>query len=236
MHDELSSTDPATDSIEPTTAESSWNWDDNTAGTGDRPDYLASKFKSVADAAKSYNQLEKKLGSAPKEYSFDIAKEWLDPSFEPLQEAAQFARDKHVSQDVIDNLLGAATLALQEGKIDNKAEIEKLGSDGQERLDVLNNWAKSNFTEKTFDVLLQNMDTAESIIAIEEIRSMLVGGNTMVPGNNDSVSAGVPTVGDIQQEMLDNLAKYKTNPGYRKEIQQKIERASASSSSMFVDK
>jgi Iap family predicted aminopeptidase len=101
---------------------------------------------------------------------------------------------------------------------------------------VLNNWAKSNFTEKTFDVLSNSMDTAESVVAMEELRSMVMGGNTMVPSNTDAVLNNVTTIGDVQQEMMENLAKYKSNPSYRKEISAKIERASASSASMFTDK
>ena len=236
MDEELSGIAPVAESIKPEAEAASWNWDDNTAGTGERPDYLASKFKSVADAAKSYNQLEKKLGSAPKEYSFDIAKDWLDPDFEPLKEAAQFAKDKHVSQDVIDNILGAATLYMKEGVVDTKAEIAKLGDDGQDRVDVLNNWAKSNLSESTYKTLANTFDTAESIVAIEELRSMAMGDSTMISGSNGAALNTAETVGDIQQEMIQNLSKYKTDPSYRKQIQRKIEKAGASSSSMFTDK
>ena len=227
MTDELiDSTSEAEDApIE--TQEPSWHWDEGIAGTGDRPDYLASKFKSVADAAKSYNQLEKKLGSAPKEYSFDIAKDWLDPDFEPLKEAAAFAKDKHVSQDVIDNILGAATLYMQQGQVDTKAEIEKLGPDGAERAEVLTNWAKSNLSESAFNTVVNTFDTAEAIKAIEEIRSIAMGESTMVPPGNDAAQNSHESIGDIQQEMIENLAKYKSDPSYRKQLTAKFERATS---------
>lgn len=45
--------------------EPSWWLDDNTPGSGDRPDWLPSQFKKASDVAKSYQELQKRFGDAP---------------------------------------------------------------------------------------------------------------------------------------------------------------------------
>ena len=43
--------------------ESSWLWGENVPGTGDAPEWFNSaKYKSIADQAKAYPELEKKFG------------------------------------------------------------------------------------------------------------------------------------------------------------------------------
>jgi len=229
--EDVSGAEATTESV---TEAPSWNWDENTVGTGDRPDYLAEKFKSVADAAKSYNSLEKKLGTAPKEYDFSLSKSWLDPDFEPLKEAAQFAKEKHVSQDVMNQILGAATMYLEENTVKTTDEIAKLGANANERLTLINNWAKSNFTESTFNALTSSMDTAESVVAMEEIRNKMLNNITAIPSSNDSNTNSAQSLAEVQGELNNNLAKYKSDPKYRKEISAKLEAASSNSS--FTDK
>ncbi len=83
----------------------SWYWDANTPGQGDRPEFLPEKYKSVADVAKAYKELESRLGTAPKEYDFSKGESWIESDYEPFQQMAEFAKSKHVPQDVMDKML-----------------------------------------------------------------------------------------------------------------------------------
>ena len=56
----------------------SWFIDEGRAGVGERPSWLSDKFKTAADMAKSYSELEKKFGTAPEEYDFSKAR-FIDP-------------------------------------------------------------------------------------------------------------------------------------------------------------
>jgi len=201
----------------------SWFWDENTPGHGERPQFLPEKYKSVADVAKAYKELETRLGTAPKEYDFSKGQGWIEPDYEPFIEMAEFAKSKHVPQEVMDKFLGTVGLYLDEFKTDMNEEKAKLGENASERLQVLNNWAKSNLSEKAFQTLSSGMRTAEAIEALEEIRSKMIGGNTLVPNGNASVTQAGLTMEEYRSELNANYSKYKTDPAYRKEMERKLE-------------
>ena len=206
------------------TQEPAWWLDDNTPGVGERPEWLPTQFKKASDVAKSYAELQKRFGEAPSEYSWEAGKGWVEPDYEPFQELAQYAKSKRVPQDVMDKMLSSVGKYLDEFGVDYEAEKAALGEDADQRLDVLNNWAKSNLSENAFFALTSNLRTADAVMALEELRSKMLGQNTMIPGNQQSQSDGALTLDDLQSELTNNIQKYKTDPRYRREITEKIER------------
>ncbi len=217
-------------------SEPSWWWDKSTVGTGDRPDWLPSQFKSAEDAARSYTELSKKVGTAPDAYDWSQGEGWVEPDYEPMQELAAFAKSKHVPQDVFDKMLNTVGKYLNEFKIDTTEERAALGDNALERIKTINNWAKSNFTEDTFHALTANMQTASAVKAIEEIRSKMIENMTTIPTGNEDAGEGAETLDDVQAEMAQNLTKYQTDPKYRREITSRIEKSSVRNSGGFVDK
>lgn len=201
----------------------SWFWDENTPGSGERPQFLPEKYKSVADVAKAYKELEQRLGQAPKEYDFSKGESWIEPDYEPFHQMADFAKQHHVPQTVMDKMLETVGLYLDEFKTDINEEKAKLGDNATERLQKLNNWAKSNLSEKAFMSLAASMRTAEQIEALEEIRSKMLSNSTMIPGGNAASTGGGPTLEEYRSELNANFAKYKTDPHYRKEMEKKLE-------------
>lgn len=201
----------------------SWYWDENTPGTGERPAYLPEKYKTVADVAKAQRELESRLGHAPSEYDFSQGEGWIEPDYEPFIEMAEFAKSKHVPQEVMDKFLGTVGKYLEEFKTDINEEKAKLGDNASERLQVLNNWAKSNLSEKSFQSLSAGMRTADAIEALEEIRSKMLSSNTMVPNSNAAVTQAGMTLEEYRSELNANFSKYKTDPYYRKEMERKLE-------------
>jgi hypothetical protein len=121
-------------------------------------------------------------------------------------------------------MLSAVGKYMDEFNIDYDAEKQALGDKADERLEILNNWAKSNLSENSFYALTSNLRTADAVLALEELRSKMLGQNTVIPGNEQSQSDGVHTLEDLQLEMIQNIDKYKTDPKYRREITAKIER------------
>lgn len=218
--------DMAAQEVQPTSASSepAWWLDDNTPGIGDRPEWLPSQFKKASDVAKSYQELQKRFGEAPSEYSWEAGKGWVEPDYEPFQELAQFAKSKRVPQDVMDKMLSTVGKYLDEFGIDYEAEKQALGEKADERLDILNNWARSNLSEQSFQALTTNLRTADAVLALEELRSKMLGQNTMIPGNEQAQGDGVHSLDDLQAELTQNIQKYKTDPRYRREITEKIER------------
>ncbi len=102
-------------------------------------------------------------------------------------------------------------------------EKAKLGDKATERLQVLNNWAKSNLSEKSFNALTSGMRTAEQIEALEELRNNMMSSNTMVPNSNAAISNSGLTLEEYRSELQANFSKFKTDPHYRKEMERKLE-------------
>jgi len=206
------------------TREPTWWWDKSTPGTGDRPDWLPEKYKSAEDTAKAFKELEKRLGSAPEKYDFSKGKGWIDEEYEPFQKMAEFAKSNHVPQVVLDNMLESVGTYLDEFNTDYDAEKKSLGENAETRLTTVDNWAKANFTEDTYDSLIANLRTAGDVKAIEEMRSKMIEGATTIPTGNE-VSEARMTVKEIQSEMKENYARYKSDESYRAEIKNKIAKA-----------
>ena len=227
LNEDISATqDNTTATIESTTGDAagpSWYWDENTPGTGERPSYLPEKYKSVAEVAKAQRELESRLGSAPLQYDFSKGESWIETEYEPFIEMAEFAKSNHVPQVVMDKFLGSVTQYFDEFKTNLSEEKARLGENAAERLNILNNWAKSNLSEKAFVSLSAGMRTAESIEALEEIREKMLSGNTMVPNGNTAALAANNSLEDYRAELNTNFAKYKSDPHYRKEMERKLE-------------
>jgi hypothetical protein len=201
----------------------SWYWDENTPGQGERPQFLPDKYKSVADVAKAYKELESRLGLAPKEYDFSKGEGWMEPDYEPFKEMADFAKSKHVPQEVMDRMLETVGLYLDEFRTDINEEKAKLGENAAERLQKLNNWAKANLSERSFQILSGTMRTADAIEALEELRNKMISSNTIVPSGNTTIAGSGMTIEEYRSELQANYAKYKNDPHYRNEMKKKLE-------------
>jgi hypothetical protein len=201
-----------------------WWWDKGTPGEGERPEWLPDKYKSAEDVAKAYKELEKKFGTAPDEYDWSKGESWIDVEYEPFQVLADVAKTKNIPQDFMDVVLESVGKYLDEFSINIEEEKAQLGENAQERLRVLGNWAKANFSEDTYQALIGNMRTASAVKAIEEMRAKMLENNTHIPTGNEIAEPGFSKA-DIDAELEQNLQKYKDDPQYRKEIRAKYEKA-----------
>ena len=210
-----------------------WFIDEGIPGVGNRPKWLNEKFKSAADLAKSYHELEKRVGVAPDEYDLSKSK-FIDPDYVPFQELVQLAKEKRVSQDVMDKMLESVDKYMDEFTIDPREEAKKLGDNAKDRLNTLNNWAKANLSEDSYFALTSNLRNAESIKALEELRGKMMSNTPTVPNGNDAASTNVATLDDVRTELSANLSKYKSDPAYRKDLQARLEIASKNTN--IIDK
>lgn len=224
------SIDPAfTESHEEAAPEPSWWWDEGIPGTGEKPEWYSDKYKSVAEKARAHSELEKRLGSAPNEYDLSKGEKWIEPDYVPFQEMLDLAKSKHVSQEVMDKMLDSVGRYLDEFSPNYAEEKTKLGEKAEERLQTIDNWAKANFSKETYEALTDNLRTADAVKAIEEVRNKMNSSATTIPNANSDSNTTAPTMQEIQSEMNNNLAKYKTDPAYRAQLQAKMEMAAKSS-------
>lgn len=210
-----------------------WFIDEGIPGVGERPSWLPDKYKTVADLAKSNSELEKRLGTVPDKYDFSKSK-FLDPEYAPFQELQSFAKDKRVSQDVMDKFIESIDKYVDQFSVKEEQEMKALGDNAKERVEILDNWAKANLSKESYEALTGSMNSAASIKALEELRGKFMSATPQIPGNNGTVAAST-SVEDIKMELSNNLEKYKTDAAYRKDLQNRLEVA-AKNTTGYVDK
>lgn len=220
-----------------TESEVSWWLDAENPGVGERPEWLPKQFKRVSDLGKSYSELQKKLGQSgsnvPKEYDLGEYSEMFAPDNEIVQKLMSKSKENGLSQKAFSEVLGTTSEYIQSMMTDPGAEMKKLGDDASERIEVLNNWAKSNLSETSARALFESLTTADAVKAVEEIRSKLM---TQIPNGSEGEQKGESksTYEDVRAEMSANYEKYKNDANYRKEIKEKL--ALVTEKAGFVDK
>ena len=219
--------------IVPEEQQATWFIDEGRPGAGERPTWLGDKFKSAADLAKSYSELEKKFSSAPEEYDLGKSK-YIDPDYTPFQDFLALAKEKRVPKDVVDKLVDSFDKYMDEFASDPEEELKKFGDNANERLTTLDNWAQANLSKDSYEALSRNLKDVESLKALEELRSKMMSNNTIVPPGNASANTGVATIEDLQKELQLNHKKYKEDDNYRKDWQGRL--AAAAKTSNYIDK
>lgn len=221
-------TEPETPPVTP-----SWFIDDNVPGVGDRPTWLNEKFKTAADMAKSHQELEKKLGSVPDDYDMTKSK-FLDPDYVPFQDLLQLAKEKRVPKEVMDKMVDSIDKYMDEFSIDYEEEAKALGENAKERLTTLDNWAKANLSEDSYNALTSKLNDRHGIKALEELRGKMMSNTPMVPAGNEAANTAVASLDEMKSELVNNLAKYKSDPGYRKDYEGRLTLAAKNSG--MIDK
>lgn len=205
-------------------AEPKWWLDEKTPGIGDRPEWLPEKFKTAADISKSYTALEKKLGSAPSEYDLSKGDIWIEKEDPLVTDLVGFAKESNVSQEFMDRMLSNIGAMVTKDMVDESKEIEKLGENGKERVEIVNNWLESNVSKEAATALTDAVFTADGFRALEEIRNMVNKGKSIVP-NNEQVSGTPSTTASIAEEIKRNFDKYQEDSDYREAIKARMAKA-----------
>ena len=180
-------TDATQQAEEPQTAEEWW-YAEGIKGQGEKPEFFNSKkYKTLTDQAKAQRELEKKLGGftgAPDEYEVRVADTYIEKGFEldpddPFVEGfKEFAKEKQMNQEIFnDSINFYAELKLAEKQALREyvdAQRKELGSNGQRRLDDLQNWAGSVLPQDLVDGFSDMFPTAKSVEIMEVIAGMLL--------------------------------------------------------------
>jgi len=228
--DSLIAADEATPNEETTetTENQPWYMSEGVQGEGDKPEwYKDSKYKSVADQAKAYTDLESRFGGfvgAPEgdyELSFPegVEGEWIDG--DPLMESFQtIARESNMSQEVFTQILHS--YIGNESQLmgtDRESELKALGDNAQARLQNINDFAKANLSEEDYQGILAATTTAAGVKAIEALIQQTRG--FQVPKDKSEVDTGLQH-SEIRERMND--PRYKTDKAFRDETSRMYEK------------
>jgi hypothetical protein len=209
--------------------EATWHYADGIPGQGERPDYLESKYKSVAEQARAYKEAQKLLGAqggAPESYDFKELQEHIDQDNPHIQEFITYAKENKFSQDAFSKSL-KTFVKYEQSKLPNvDAEIAKLGVNGMEKVNTVTNWIKNNLTPEAAKALEKLPVKAEVINMLDELRQRQVSMQTKIPAGEKTAQSFTPlTVAEVEAEMLQNYSRYQNDPGYRAQITAKFEQA-----------
>lgn len=164
--------DTLLDSAEPTLSENEYFLSDGIKGSGDAPDwYKADRYKSVADQAKAYTELEKKFGGftgSPKDGYTNP--EGVEADDALLAELTEFAKETNMNDDSFSRaweLLSVQNEAVEE--VNAEMEMAKLGENATERLKTVEGFLKNNLDADAYTEVQDLVTTADSVKLIETI-------------------------------------------------------------------
>lgn len=205
-----------------------WFFADGVAGEGARPVWLKDKYKSVADQASAYSELEKKLGEfkgAPKDgYKFEEA-DGLNPEDPMLQKFLPKFKEMNMSQDAVKTLINEwADYQKSAVHVDVKEEIKKLGVEGEDMIAKTNQWMSNNLQPEVAETIKSWIHTAEDMRALNALRAFQPLSRS--PGVSDMQAAvSYESLKEVKNEKLKNWDKYKEDVNYRNTINGRMERA-----------
>jgi hypothetical protein len=190
------------DAAEPTLGEGEFFLSEGIKGVGDQPEwYKADKYKSIAEQAKAYTELEKKFGGftgAPKDGYQPY--EGVESSDALWGELVEFGTKQNMSQAAMNEaweLLTAQEQAIEEVSIET--EMAKLGDNAVERIKVVEQYMKNNLDSDTYEELRYAVNSAESVQLIEALIKSTAPAKLPIDGY---IQPGGITWQDIEAEMF----------------------------------
>lgn len=225
----LSKPAPETSPSSGDNAPNDWFIMEGMKGEGERPPYFSPKYKTLVDQAKAYTDLEKKLGAtkiAPDKYDISKYEKVLNPEDSITQKLLHTAREKQLPQDALEGVLDVFSEYLNANNIDPVKEIEKLGPQGREKVNVVAQWIQNTFSEKAIESLNRLPKNADFVNFMDEVRQLQHHKSVQVPATESNPAHFVPlTVAEVEAEMKQNFKKYQDDPRYRAEIKAKFAQA-----------
>jgi hypothetical protein len=224
MSDDTSVSEPSAESTE-TTVEPSFHWSEGMPGEGDAPEwYKGDKYKSVADQAKAYTDLEKRFGGftgAPESYGLP---EEIDTEDTFVKTLTEIGAKSNMNQSTFDQVLelGEALLTAQD-ELRMEREMEALGPEAEQRLANIDGFMKNNLGDR-YEEFKESVKDAKTVELIETL--IKASAPSRLP-TGDTAAVGIPTQGDIERMMLEKDDNGKVIYHYSRARQKEVETAIA---------
>lgn len=206
--------------------EEGWFYADNMPGEGERPEFLQPKFKSVAEQAKSYTELEKKFGGfkgAPENYEVTLPEELqgkvnINPEDGLYKTFAEIAKKSNMNNETFNEIVSSYAKQISEQQqVNLQEELKKVGENAGQRLGNLKRWAENNLNENELSIFHSLTTSADAVLLFEKIKGMT--SEAIAPISGTSAGKGV-SMPDIMELMKD--PRYAENASYREEVRRKI--------------
>lgn len=214
---------------ETTAPGSSWFYDENMPGEGERPEWLKEKYKSAADQAKAYNELDKKLGKfqgAPETYDTTIS-DMPDFKFEEgdpmLSDFLKMAKDANASQEFVSSVLNHYVKTQSFYAPDPQQELEKIGVNAKQEINQLREWAGQRLSKEEMEVFGSMVTTAESFRVLQKLRRAATS-QPEIAVDKGGVNKGQQGISERQLNEMIADPRFNTDPLFRKEVEAHAQR------------
>lgn len=193
--------------------------------TAERPEWLPEKFKSPEDLAKSYTELEKKLGErneVPETYELTYGDQQVPLEEDDVAFFKEVGLSNEQAQKVYSQLMDTVVPELQKAR--TETEVTKLSSawnmdtdsvQFKERMGKLSAWAKNNMPEE----------------AVSHLRSSAEGVQALWSMMQANLQTGAPPAGaggarKTQAELQDMVKdpRYGVEEGYTQQVEKEFAR------------
>lgn len=209
--------------------ENEWLWGEGVPGAGNRPEFLSEKYKSVADQAKAYKELEKRLvngeAKVPDNYDFGEHAKVIKTESEHIQKFVETARNNRLSQEAFTQVLSSLVEYEKSLAPNIDAEIKKLGENANEKIETVKRWAANNLSQEACDTLGAIGNRADVIKFVDELRQLSLHNQSTPPGSSEPGKNFVRlTKEDWDKELAvpANAKRYVEDAAYRQEMQNKL--------------
>jgi hypothetical protein len=217
---------PPTGDGTPPPVNNDWFYDADIKGTGDKPEWLKDKYKTAADQAKAYLEIEKRLGAfkgAPDAYDLTVP-DMPDITFSKddtmINDFLESAKKNGVSQEYVTELLQTYAKAMTIGLPNPETEMKSLGANAKQDLQILNQWANSVFTPEEMRVFYNMTPTAEAVRIFDKMRQLMTAANVAPPKANSS-----PRETEAQVLALVNDPRYDKDEAFRMDVRKRLSMA-----------
>ncbi len=208
-----------------------WYLAEGVVGQGVKPEYLLEKYSSVDAQAQGYREIFDKLSAhqgAPTEYNLEFIKESgveIDPNQPQFKEFIELSKEANISQNYFQKAI-SKYIELEKVRMPNlEEERAKLGPAGAETMNTIRQWAINTLSADKAEALCNMVVSAAGVDALDALRHSMQPSSIPTDATKIPKPVALNTVAQLNQEMLDNYPKYKSDENYRKEWSKRMTQA-----------
>ena len=217
--------DTPADQGSPSPESADWYFAEGIKGEGERPEFLHDRYKSLADQAKAYTDLEKKFGEfrgAPEDgYKLDGI-EGLEGDDPLIKHFSETFKDLNLSQQGFERVVNDFVTVQAEAYQANIAEeMKKLGPQAEQTVQQVNNWVSNTFDQETAETIKGWVMTANDVKALEAMRAFQP--KSAIPTAEQAMNIGsYESSTEVKNEMTKNWDRYNNDENYRATIKRRL--------------
>ena len=207
----------------------------------ERPEWLPEKFESASDLAKAYSELESRMGSNEETEQGDLEADVdasdrealtmddIRPFSEEFAEKGALGEESYRKLDdlgfpreLVDNYIQGMSAYSQQQSTQMMAAVG-----GEESYNQMTEWASTSLSEteiNAYNAIMDSGDPSQIDIAVRGMHARFKANDTepsLIQGDTVNVNNGFNSTAEVTAAIND--PRYRKDPAYRKEVQQKIQ-------------